>query len=158
VGKIAKKKKNSLKKYVLLIRHSKYSAILSEIHSYRLLFRRFFPLEASTVRRKNVVWTLLRHQNSKTSLKKRRYNVLCRRRRFIRRSLYIFNSLCKMKLFYFNPKCRIFMHMEIRSCLSESESEWNWKVIRNGRRGGSRWHSHFHFGRLAIGDFLHLKG
>jgi len=29
----------------LLIRHSKYSAKLSKIYSYRLLFRRFCPLE-----------------------------------------------------------------------------------------------------------------
>jgi len=28
----------------LLIRHSKYSAMLSKVHSYRLLFRRFCPL------------------------------------------------------------------------------------------------------------------
>jgi len=28
----------------LLILHSKYSAILSKVHSHRLLFRRFFPL------------------------------------------------------------------------------------------------------------------
>jgi len=28
----------------LLIRHSKYSTVLSKIHSYRLLFRRFCPL------------------------------------------------------------------------------------------------------------------
>jgi len=28
----------------LLIRHSRYSAILSKIHSYRLVFQRFCPL------------------------------------------------------------------------------------------------------------------
>jgi len=41
----AKLPKISLKEYVfLLIRHSKYTAMLSKIHSYRLLFLRFFPL------------------------------------------------------------------------------------------------------------------
>jgi len=47
VGKIAKKK-NSLKEYVLLIRHPKYNiVILSKILSYKWLFRRFCPLGAS---------------------------------------------------------------------------------------------------------------
>jgi len=39
-----RQKKSSLKEWVLLIRQSKCSAMLSKIHSYRLLFRRFYPL------------------------------------------------------------------------------------------------------------------
>jgi len=36
--------KNSLEGTFLLIRHSKYRAMLSKIHSYRMLFSRFCPL------------------------------------------------------------------------------------------------------------------
>jgi len=42
VGKIAKKQYEVVR--FLLIRHSKHSAMLSNIHFYRLLFQRFFPL------------------------------------------------------------------------------------------------------------------
>jgi len=42
VGKIAKKK--TVWRSALLIPHSKYSAILSKLHSYGLLFQRFCPL------------------------------------------------------------------------------------------------------------------
>jgi len=42
VGKIANKQSEGAR--FLLIRPSKYSAMLSKIHSYRLLFRRFCPM------------------------------------------------------------------------------------------------------------------
>jgi len=41
----------------LLIRHSKYSAMLSKIQTYRLLFRRFCPLGRALHYRLNIKTT-----------------------------------------------------------------------------------------------------
>jgi len=53
--RLSKRKENSLKSAILLIRHSKY-----KIHSYRLLFRRFCPLgkcfKEDVVHWKTFIW------------------------------------------------------------------------------------------------------